>query len=180
MRNSKVSQRGFNVMEVMIAMALLGTVMLSIVTLFFLGQKNVYSGKQLTRATAAALHANEDLGALAASDLFKDFGITKTTAAASNTVAGVTYASSIVVSTDQAGTSPPDVNPPQFLTQWKTMMTQDKVAGGRLSIVLLPQQLTDVNDVTTARVIQMRIVAEWQEAKRSRSAVIDTTKLNRF
>jgi len=55
---------GFNLIEVLIAMALLSTVLLSVVTLFFMGRSNVYSGKQLTRATAVSVHANEDIAAL--------------------------------------------------------------------------------------------------------------------
>lgn len=178
-RNISCSEAGFNLMEVMIAMALLGTVLLSIATLFFMGQSNIYSGKQLTRATAAAVHANEDVTALSPTDLFKDFAIDKTVTKGSNTVAGVTYASSIVRTTDQAGTSV-DVNPPQFLTQWKSLLTADRVLSGHLSMILLPQQQTDSNDVTTARLIQVRIVAEWQEGPRNRNVVIDTTKWNRF
>lgn len=180
------AQAGFNLMEVLIAMALLGAVLLSIVTLFYMGQNNIYSGKQLTRATSAALHASEDLGALSGPDLFKNFKVIGTTTLTKNTVAGVAYDKSIVRTTDQAGDTtyewattetPPG---PGFLTQWKSLLTADRIGKGRLTLVMLPQLQTDPNDVTTARLIQMRIIVEWQEGPRARSAIIDTTKMNRL
>ena len=57
------SERGFNLVEVLIAMALLGTVLMTILTLFYMGRRNVYSGKQTSVAVSIASHAMEDLSA---------------------------------------------------------------------------------------------------------------------
>ena len=66
-------------MEVLIAMALLGVVMISIMALFVAGRKNVYSGKQMTNAMAIGTRVMEDLAPLSKSDIYSGlFAITDT------------------------------------------------------------------------------------------------------
>lgn len=177
-RNTRTGESGFNLVEVLIAMAILGSVMISIITLFFLGRRNVYSGKIMTQAMSVAVHANEDIQAMGARDLFKSFGpITSSTTAGANTVAGVSYAKSIVFTTQQAGTAA-DVN--RYLNRWAKLLPQARLQSGVLSVVIIPLDQTISTDVTTARVVQVRLVAEWSEATRKRSAVVDSSILNRF
>ena len=167
---------GFSLIEVLIAMALLSTVLLSVVTLFYLGRSNVYSGKQLTRATSVAVHANEDISALPATDLLDAFKIDKSVTASTNTVAGIQYPNSIVrsVSADVATNDPKG-----YLARWQSYLTSDRVLNGDLTIVIMPSDYTDAADVTTARLLQVRIVTQWSERNRARTVVMDTAKFNR-
>ena len=168
---------GFSLIEVLIAMALLSTVLLSVVTLFYLGRSNVYSGKQLTRATSVAVHANEDINALPATDLLDAFKIDKSVTATNNTVAGVQYANSIVrsVNVDAGGAN----DPKGYLKRWQGYLTPDRVFKGDLTIVIMPSDYSDAADVTTARLLQVRIVTQWSERNRARTVVMDTAKFNR-
>ena len=61
LRRNRESERGYNLIEVIIATALMGTVVLSIMCLFYFGRQNVYSGKELSEATAMGTHVLEDV-----------------------------------------------------------------------------------------------------------------------
>ena len=180
-------EAGFNLIEVLIAMALLSTVLLSVVTLFYMGRSNVYSGKQLTRATSVTVHASEDLNALPAKDFFDAFAITSatTTAAAGSTVAGINYPSSFTRSTGNCTTSgsPPVTTCTDdargYLARWYSYLTPDRMTGGKLTLVIMPSDYADTADVTTARLVKIRLVTEWNERNRPRTVVMDTTKFNR-
>ena len=54
-------EAGYNLVEVLLAMAMLGVVTISIFTLFFMGRRNVFSGKQTSQAIAIATQVIEDL-----------------------------------------------------------------------------------------------------------------------
>ena len=175
--NRRRTDAGFNLIEVLIAMALLSTVLLSVVTLFYMGRSNVYSGKQLTRATSVSVHANEDINALSATDLFDAFNVVKGVTPGANTVAGVSYANSIVRSVKvDAGTTNDKKG---YLTRWQAYLTPDRVYNGNLTVVMLPTDYADASDVTTARLIRVRLITEWTERQRNRSVAMDTTKFNR-
>ena len=178
MSNRRRNEAGFNLIEVLIAMALLSTVLLSIVTLFFMGRSNVYSGKQLTRGTSVAVHANEDIAALGGADFLTAFNIVAaTTTSASNVIGNVSYPNSIVRSTaaDAGGAN----DPKGYLARWKGYLTPDRLQAGNLTLVIMPSDLATSTDMTTARIIQVRIVTEWKERNRYRNVFIDTTKFNR-
>lgn len=183
-------QRGFNLPEVLIAMAVLGTVILSIITLFYLGRANVYSGKQMTRAASVTVHANEDLNPLGATDLMNAFNITSTTAmSTSPAIAGATYANSIVRSTSACTSTvvsgvttwtcgANDVG--GYLARWKTLLGSDRITDGNVTLVFLPRQITNGGtDPTQAGIVNVRVVTEWKETRRNRSVVVDLVKYNR-
>lgn len=160
-------ERGFNLVEVLIAMALLSSVILAIAGLFVWGRKNVYSGKQLTQATAVGTHVMEDLSSLTLAQTYAAFNITTSTSPGSNTVAGTTYANSIVRSTANVAA---DHDPPNFLDTWATEV-QAKLQDGRVSLVFVPTM--------SGTVVRVRIVVEWREARRFRTAIFDTVKVQR-
>jgi len=183
-------QRGFNLPEVLIAMAVLGTVILSIITLFYLGRANVYSGKQMTRAASVTVHANEDLGPLGASDLLSAFNITPTTAmTTSPSIGGVTYANSIVRSTTGCTSTvvggvttwacgADDVK--GYLARWKTLLGSDRITNGNVTLVFMPRQIAAPGtDPTKAGLVNVRVVTEWAESRRNRNVVVDLVKFNR-
>src|SRR5436309_2776156 len=150
-----------------------------------MGRSNVDSGKQMTRATSATVHANEDVNALPAKDFMDAFAITSASTTAANTVAGVSYPASLTRSTGTCATagSPPVVtctnDAKGYLARWYAGLTPDKVLAGKLTLVVMPSDLSDNADITTARLLKVRIVTEWKERNRPRTVVMDTTKFNR-
>ncbi|MEA2338036.1 MAG: hypothetical protein QOE82_2043, partial [Thermoanaerobaculia bacterium] len=110
-RRHSNSERGYNLMEVMIAIALLGVVMISIMALFVAGRKNVYSGKQMTAAVAVGTRVLEDLAPLSKSDIYGGlFAITGTSTGYGSTLKlgnpEVTYTNCRIRSTDATVGSP--------------------------------------------------------------------------
>ena len=172
------SESGYNLVEVLIAMAILGTVIMSILTLFVFGRKNVYSGRQMTRATSVGTHVIEDLMPLSAEEFYTAFDIVPTTAiAASNTVADVAYPNSII---RRAGNFTVPAAPARdYFAAWNALMTQDRVTGGQITLVIMPRDLGTAGDPTTARRLIVRAVTEWREGGRARQVALDITKLNR-
>jgi len=185
------SQRGYNLMEVMIAIALLGVVMISIMALFVAGRKNVYSGKQMTNAVAIGTRVLEDLAPLNKQDIFNGlFAIPLTSAGYGSTVKlgnpPVTYTNCRIRSTDATVGSPTasDVstqasgtNPPDMLTKWKDQMGTN-LANGSVTLIMVP-----MNDPTntpaqfgTASVLQIRVLIQWDEGQRRRQLILDTSR----
>jgi len=189
-------QAGYNLVEVLIAMALLGTVLLSIISLFFLGQNNVYSGKQMTQALSAGTEVMEDFAAMTADDVYTNFGISFGTPATANTagptvIAGRSYSDFILRDTNTiSGTT----DPKGYLQKWKDLLPESKINAGKVSIILLPRIVKPVPPATVgpgvppaiattvdvAPILRIRVVVEWKERLRSRSFVLDTVKTKRI
>jgi prepilin-type N-terminal cleavage/methylation domain-containing protein len=68
--------RGYSLVEVLIALAITSIVLLTVVTLFYMGRRNVYSGKQMTYAVSVGTRILEDLSSMAMTDLETNFNIT--------------------------------------------------------------------------------------------------------
>ncbi|HUP65797.1 MAG TPA: type II secretion system protein [Thermoanaerobaculia bacterium] len=179
MQPKRSSQAGYNLVEVIVAMGLLASVLLSIVTLFFMGRSNVYSGKQMTRAVAVGTNVTEDLVSMNVARLINAFELAEDPA--ENIVAGVTYTDSIVrVTSDLTNDAE------GYLERWEALIpdpTVDKphtpFLNAEITLVFLPRQLTDVDDLTTTQVMQIKVVVEWDESVRRRNVVFETVKLNR-
>ena len=73
------SERGFNLIEVVIALALLAAVLLTISGLFIQGSQSVNTGRDLTEATSLATDILEQMDKWAFSQLYTNFGGTTTT-----------------------------------------------------------------------------------------------------
>src|SRR5437016_14135078 len=71
----KKESRGYSLVEVLIAIAITGVVMLTIVTLCYMGRRNVYSGKQMTYAVSVGTRVMEDLSTMTNTDVLTAFGI---------------------------------------------------------------------------------------------------------
>jgi type II secretory pathway pseudopilin PulG len=179
MRNDTMSRRsrqqGYNLVEVLVAMGLLSTVLISIVTLFVMGRANVYSGKQMTRAVSVATSVSEDLSPLNVARTLEAFSIDAADdVTATVTVGGIDYSDAIVISTDDLS-----VDAKGYLDRWDDMIPQQRLTDGRVSLVFQPRDLKDAADVTTANVLQIAVVVEWNEAARERHVELKTVKLNR-
>lgn len=174
------AEKGYNLVEVLIATALLGVVILSIVTLFFIGKRNVYSGKQMTAANSVATRVLEDLALMSATDVLTNFNITDGTTLGSNVVAGTTFTGSVL--RDTRGTVDTNTDPSGYLTRWRALVdnTATFARRGRVVLVVIPATPVDnTRPVTTAQVVRVRGFVEWFEGVRRRSVSFDASKLQR-
>ena len=188
------ASRGYSLVEVLIALAITGVVMLTIVTLFYMGRRNVYSGKQMTYAVSVGTRVMEDLSTMTDSDLLTAFAITD--AEARQTVVlcqnkllplGSTTCNSNIVTTFDNSTERETGNitatndPSGYLAQWSALVTGANLTNGKVGLVFTPRNPADVTKLwTTARFTRVRVYVQWDEAKnRTRVAFFDTTKVNR-
>lgn len=192
------SQRGYNLVEVLIAMALLAVVALTIMTLFFMGRRNVYSGRQMTHAVSIATRINEDLSALSVATIYTNFAVTSTEPLGSTTVAptsmpestypGSFKRSTLSVATAGACTGTPliaftnDTN--SFLQRWYCQMNNasNQLQNGSITLVFTPRNpdpSTATLTATNATVVRIRAVIRWTEELRNRQLIVDLTKTRR-
>jgi len=197
----KTRQHGYSLVEVLIAMAITSVVLLTVVTLFYMGRKNVYSGKQMTVAAASGTQILEDLSTMTAQDLDTNFNLTDAATLGTvtlNSVLGApngqvsfdnsigrdSSACTVLASTPYTITCPNDPN--GYMVKWlRTVVPQgDKntmLSNPIIGFVFTPRSPTDLaRKVTTAQFVRTRIYVSWQEGPtRRRYAFFDTTKVNR-
>ena len=200
----KSNQSGYSLVEVLIALAITSIVLLTVVTLFYMGRRNVYSGKQTTYAVSVGTRMMEDLSAMSAQDLLTNFNINDGTAVGSVTITGIapgaaggtqTLTNSVKRDTTSCvanGTPPPaftctdDIS--QYLSKWRDLIDASKLTNAEAGLVITPRDPSNASQVcsnppcpwTTARFIKVRAYLSWEEAKnRRRLAIFDTTKVNR-
>jgi prepilin-type N-terminal cleavage/methylation domain len=199
-------RNGYSLIEVLIAIAITSVVVLTVVTLFYMGRRNIYSGKQQTAAVAAGTQILEDLSTMTAQDLGTNFTMDDNTALTTITLQDVPNAGGGQISFDDSigrNTSgctvattapyaitcpgdPTDPTLPKYLAKWlRTLVPQanrDSVLTNPvIGIVFTPRSPTDDDKkFTTAQFIRARIYVSWEEgSKRRRYAFFDTTKVNR-
>lgn len=183
------SERGYNLIEVLIAMAILGTVIISIFGLFLAGQRNIYSGKQMTQAVSLANRIEEDISQFSKDSLYAAFGVDvgTTTLGTVDLQPGENlpkddYTNAIARSTDSFTTAQ---DPSGFLQRWADAFDADsKLAFGRAHIVLLPRDRdTSGGSVTETanidgEIVRYRIIVRWSENTRPRQVVLDGIKFD--
>jgi prepilin-type N-terminal cleavage/methylation domain-containing protein len=192
---SKRNQSGYSLIEVLIAIAITSVVLLTVVTLFYMGRRNVYSGKQMTYAVSVGTRVLEDLSNMTAADVRTNFSIDDNTALGTVNVQGIgAFAGSQMSTASSAGrdttvctvngTPPPAWNcgandPNNYLAAWKDLLGQSKLTNGVVGLVLTPRNPTNVNAKwTTAQYTKVRAYVQWDEGPgRKRIAYFDTTKV---
>lgn len=180
-------EQGYNLVEVLIAIAVLGTIMLSIVTLFFFGRTNVYSGKMMTMGVSVGTDAVEDLSQLTVQDIYTAFGIDGTVALADYTIDGITYEDALIRSTDPTivASPPTDISTEggtALLTAWNNdIVVQKKMAEGTVTLIIQPRQPTSVGTATAPapRLLRLRVIVRWVESLRQRHIVFDSIRYRR-
>ncbi len=188
----KKRKQGYSLVEVLIAMAITSIVLLTVVTLFYMGKRNVYSGKQMSYAVSVGTRILEDLSTLTAGDVLTDFTIPDTTTLATVTVNQVAYANSFARDTSTCtvtGTPPPaftctgDAAGVYLLSNWKGLIDQTKLANAKIGLIFTPTNPADTvtpKNWSTARFLKIRVYIQWDESQgRRRFAYFDTTKINR-
>ena len=192
----KQSQRGYNLIELLVAIALLGVVLMSILSLFIWGRKNVYSGKQMTTAIAIGTRVLEDLAPLSKRDLYAGlFAIGDADLPTASIKFGVPqreYKDAAIRSTDAAIISgytdlqKENATGPKLLTgSWtnelKDAAGKGKLDDGSVTLILMPRADVDASKQPkfgTASVLQVRVVVSWLENRRRREVILDTVKAN--
>jgi len=179
---------GYNLVEVLIATAIMGVISLSIFTLFFMGRSNVYSGKQMTQAVTIGTRVMEDISAYNRQNLYATaFGIAGTDAGADITFNGTTYTNAQIRSTDVTIThSPVQTNigtenaTPGLLARWRTMLAGDtKLTKAAITLILQPDHDTSDNDpqqFATSQLLRVNVFITWNEAGRRRQIQMTTLK----
>ncbi len=198
----KPRQHGYSLIEVLIAMAITSVVLLTVITLFYMGRRNVYSGKQMTAAAAMGTQIMEDLSTMTAQDLGTNFNMDDSTTLGTVTLQNVVGASGGQISFDNSigrdssactvATSPLYTitncgnDPNGFMAKWlRTLIPQANktsvMTNPLIGIVFTPRNPTIVSQkFTTAQFIRARVYISWQEGPtRRRYAFFDTTKVNR-
>jgi prepilin-type N-terminal cleavage/methylation domain-containing protein len=171
-------ERGYNLVEVLIAMALMGTVIMSIMGLFYFGRRNVYSGKEMTQGVALGTHVLEDLNTMTKSGIVAAFAL-PTGAGTSNTIGGQTFPNSIVRTTTNISLT---TDPNGFLQRWKNeMINNNKFQNGVVTIVFTPTADASFTpaQMATSTVVKMRVFVTWGEAVRQRQITLDAVKIER-
>ncbi|HEV8659010.1 MAG TPA: prepilin-type N-terminal cleavage/methylation domain-containing protein [Thermoanaerobaculia bacterium] len=171
-------ERGYNLVEVLIAMALMGTVLMSIMGLFYFGRRNVYSGKEMTEAVAVGTHVLEDLNTMTKDGVVFAFVLPAGVGTA-NTVGGQSFPNSFVRTTTNISAA---TDASGFLQRWQDeMVNNSKFQNGVISIVFTPTAdgTNAPPQMATSTVIKMRVFVEWGEAIRRRQVVLDSVKIER-
>ncbi len=201
----KQTNRGYSLVEVLIAIAITGIVLLTIVTLFYMGRRNVYSGKQMTYAVSAGTRIMEDLSTAISDDVLTSLNIDDATVPGTVTLCNnkvtagvcsgpsVTFANSLNRDTDgcAASSTPPPLwtcanDNLGYLAAYKELVTASggehgKLANATVGFILTPRNPAVVGEPwTSARFLRIRAYVAWDEASnRRRIAFFDTTKVNR-
>src|SRR5688572_28557384 len=186
-------ERGYSLIEVLIAIALLGVVLIAIMTLFVVGRRNVYSGKQMTTAVAIGTRVLEDIAGLNRKNLY--YGVfeiadaddgdeikygspleTYPAAAFRSTSATAISGYSTIQKQRTAG--------PKLLDKWTAQLQEDigggnkrgRLTDGVVSVVMMPRQdaTNDPPQFGTAEVLQIRVIVQWRENSRKRQLILDT------
>jgi Tfp pilus assembly protein PilV len=184
-------ESGYNLVEVIFATALLGIVSITIFTLFVMGRRNVYSGKQNSQAVAIGTQVMEDLQPLNKQMLYKGaFGVNDTdtgnaitlprvSGLAAPSFTGRIRSTDATIVSGQSDISTENT-PPALLTRWAGLIN-GKLTNPSVTIVMVPDQdqATPPNNPPqfgTAAILHIRVFVRWTEAQRSREVVLDTVK----
>jgi prepilin-type N-terminal cleavage/methylation domain-containing protein len=180
-------QKGFSLVEVLIAMAILGVIIVAIMSLFVMGRRNVYSGKQTTRAIAISNRVLEDLSLLTKRDIYNGaFSIADTDTGAAVTLMGTSYPNARIRSSDAniIASAPSDIQAetaggPLFLTKWRTQLGTDLGSAGSVTLIMQPLNDTASHNPPqfgTGQILRLTVVLIWKEATRQRSVVMTSMK----
>lgn len=201
-------QGGYSLIEVLVATAITAVVLLTVSTLFYMGSRNVYSGKQRTQAVAVGTQMLEDLSTMTSGDIQTNFGITDATALGTVSLTNVArgtpgesggtlqFPGSVTYDTSGCTASGTPVvwscgasDPNGYLAKWLTLVADpatadrsQKLTNAQIGIVITPRNPTDnAKPWTTAQFTRVRAYVRWDESnsKSHKFAFFDTSKVMR-
>lgn len=189
---------GYSLVEMLVAVAITGVAVLSVMTLFALGRSNVYSGRQMTHGISVGTRIMEDISGLALTDMYTSFNIDATTTMGTVTVPPASlpessYDGSIIRTTNSVATAGQctgatlitfNNDPSSFLRRWYCQMQTpgNTLPQASISLIFTPRIATDSAAAltpTNASVVHIRTIIRWTEGLRRRQLVFDTNKYNR-
>jgi len=147
-------RNGFSLVEVVIALALLGAVLISLSGLFVIGARQVRSGRDHSVALSVARDIQEEMNGWSFHWQHDAYGVD-----ASQTTATV------------------DSRDPGYASTWQTLL--DRELAGAHAVI----ELTSVSDGGTppalqdAQAIRVRVTVFWEEGLRTRSASLVAVRL---
>ena len=147
-------RQGFSLVEVVLALGLLATVLISIASLFILGGKQVHSGKTTTTAVALGHEILERIDQLAYSEIYTYFGGTDTSA-------------SLQVSTATTGNN---------ANQWHAEITQKLGPNAAGTITVTPLGSALPLQMGNAQALQVNVAISWNDLGRTRNVSIQTIR----
>ena len=166
--------------EVLIAVALTGVVILSVMTLFTLGRRNVYSGKQMSAANAVATRVLEDM---ALDD--RDGRLRRTSASPIRrrwpTIPSPASRSRAACCATRTAPSHGTTDPSGFLGRWRDLVTTgNRCNSGRLILVDHAGESDGRRQSRDRPPRSSRVhgVVQWNEGVRRRTVTFDTSKLH--
>ena len=154
MQKRDQGQRGYSLVEVILALGLLGGVMVAISSMFVLGGQSVKSGKEMTEAISIAQDIVEEIKTFSFRSTYSFFG-------GATTGTGVTSDSTVL--TDGAAQWQPGID--SKLHQGKAVVQITPVGGPDT-----PPQLG------SADYIRVLVTVHWSEGVRSRSMSIESLR----
>jgi len=182
------SESGYNLVEVLIAMAIFGAVVLSIFTLFFMGRWNTYSGRKTTEAVAVGQKVLEDLSPMNMKNIYAgafnidptDTGLSSVTfssPAESYTHCRIRSTDPNVVSSPPTDLQTQTTGGPDLLGKWTTLLGT-RLQGGSVTVIMTPANDTTNNPAQfgTASTLRLRVLVRWREQSRPRELVLDSVK----
>ena len=149
---SRQAERGFNLVEVIIAMGIMAGVLISISSMFVLGGRQVKGGKTMTEATVLAHDLMEEFDSASFTGLYTGLG-----AAASDTTKTVS---------STVGTSP--------IAGWQAEIAR-KLENGSATVNILPIG-AGTPDFGTADGIKLTVTVSWNELGRPQSVAVSTVR----
>jgi prepilin-type N-terminal cleavage/methylation domain-containing protein len=190
MEAMRKTQRGFNLVEVLIAMAITAVVIISVATLFVMGRRNVYAGKQVTAAVSVATRITEDFSHMTHGEVYDKFGLSPSggyggaTLTASKTVEGIPYTNCVVRTNADAADANKDKA--KLIDSWLKLM-QPSFVNPQITVIFMPRldvkdPATDTGTIAVSNLVQIRVVLTWDETvsnKRHRSLIVDAVKTQR-
>lgn len=155
-RRPERDERGLSLVEVILALGLMGAVMISIAGMFVISERGVMSGKTSSESLAVANAIVEEVNSLGFQQTYQAFGFDGS--AASYTVLS-------------------NVN--AYAAKWQTMLDdsvgRDAVATIEISSVGLMGSAPAI--LQNARAIDVTVTIDWTEVERPRSVTVSTVRM---
>jgi prepilin-type N-terminal cleavage/methylation domain-containing protein len=184
-------EAGFNLVELLIAIAVLGIILLAVLALFSMGQRNVYAGRQASKAITLGTQVLEDLAPLNRQMIWQGaFNVTGTSSGNSfslpraSGLEPMSFTNSVIRTTNTTLPIPAQSDaatqntPPGLLTKWTQRAANAGLADASISVILTPAMTTSGVPLTfsSAQLLRIRVLVRWNEGNRVREAVWDTVK----